>query len=410
MDIETIKKDLNKYYNTYRCFPKTAEISKLFNYSHSTLMKAFSDANINYQDYLASIDCFALNRPNIKYYDTYLEKLKNVIENNDENIGNNLYLFSKGNYCKKYKLPNIRWFIDNCPDKTVIDIFSFRKYINIKQHIMSKEECIEKILLLNKKLNRPLKYDDFRGYEYGQVSISEIKKYWGTLNKMKEALGLEIIQSKMTKTTQADIDFAIKVIQQYMQDNNREFITTNELNSIKGIVHTCALRNFIKENYNMSLKEYLEQFSIKVGNAGVGLKNIFADGEVTTSQYEYLFSNFLRNMGLRYNIDYFRNIKYSSFCDNYKGNMDCDYIINYNNKQIYVEIAGIIATYKLSYYNDKPIISSKSKERYRMKLKEKEKMLRSNNLIYFILFPCDLTDDNMEKIINTPDIKLREQI
>lgn len=40
----------------------------------------------------------------------------------------------------------------------------------------------------------------------------------------------------------------------------------------------------------------------------------------------------------------------------------------------------------------------------------KESMLKSNNLIYFILFPCDLTRENFESILNNPSIELRKQI
>ena len=37
-------------------------------------------------------------------------------------------------------------------------------------------------------------------------------------------------------------------------------------------------------------------------------------------------------------------------------------------------------------------------------------MLKNNNFKYFILFPCDLTTKNFERITNTPSIKLKHEI
>ena len=78
-----------------------------------------------------------------------------------------------------------------------------------------------------------------------------------------------------------------------------------------------------------------------------------------------MFSKFLKDYGLKYNVDYFRDVKYSTFIPEYKNNMNCDYVIHINNKTIYIEIAGIIAEYKTWFYDDRVIGRSKSKENYR---------------------------------------------
>ena len=57
--------------------------------------------------------------------------------------------------------------------------------------------------------------------------------------------------------------------------------------------------------------------------------------------------------------------------------MNCDYVIHIDDKIIYIEIAGIIADYKTWYYENKVISYSKSKEQYRIKLLEKETMLKN---------------------------------
>lgn len=98
------------------------------------------------------------------------------------------------------------------------------------------------------------------------------------------------------------------------------------------------------------------------------------------------------------------------FIEDCKTNQNCDYVLYVNGVSIYIEIAGILQGYKEWYYNDKEISSSKSKEKYRVKLKQKESMLKNNNLKYFILFPCDLTRENFERIITDPNLELKHGI
>lgn len=175
-------------------------------------------------------------------------------------------------------------------------------------------------------------------------------------------------------------------------------------------VNTETLRKTSKKYYNCTLREILKKHGISFGKQGCGINYTFDDGEQITSQFEYMFSNFLKEYGLKYNCDYFRDIKYSTFINGYQNNMNCDYVIHYKGNIIYIEIAGILSEYKEWYYQNRKITKSKHKEKYRQKLSIKESMLKSNNLIYFILFPCDLTKENFESILNSPSIELRKQI
>lgn len=407
---------LNKikdFYNDNDRFPKHDEFTyeNGFDFSYAKFLNLCKEHCSTPQDEYAKIDCFK-SEPNVKYYDKYLERLLYNINNIDRNLGINLSKLSKGDNCKKYQLPNIRWFIDNCPDKSVHDYESFKEFAGIKPRFLTKEQCIENILKMSEEFDRPLKYDDFRNGDYDKVSMTMINQYWGSLNKMKEDLGLEIIQPQMIKITQESFDKTIQMIKDYLSNEDRDFITRAEWNSLDfdNFYKAETISRFVKENYNMGLKEYMLTQGIRMGEAGEGLSHKFDDGEIVMSQFEYMFTSFLRKCGLKYNIDYLRDIKYSNFCKNYNGLMNCDYVINYNGKTIYIEIAGIIEEYKNHYYFDKPIPSSKSKEKYRQKLKEKEQLLISNNCIYFILFPCDLIEENMRQVFESPTIELRKQI
>lgn len=277
---------------------------------------------------------------------------------------------------------------------------------------LSKDKCIQIIYDMQKKLDRPLMYDDFRHPTKDTIGITYIKKYWGSLNKMKEALGLEIIQESMSDKmlTKDQFDSIIEQIALDLLNSGRNFITTREINRNKKYPNYLTLDKSCHSYYNIGIVEHAQKYNIYFGKQGHGINYIFEDGEHTTSQFEYMFSNYLKNNGFLYNKDYFRDVKYSSFIKDCKTNQNCDYVIYINEIPIYIEIAGIIQDYKEWYYNDKEISSSKSKEKYRVKLKQKESMLKNNNFKYFILFPCDLTTKNFERITNTPSIKLKHEI
>lgn len=246
-------------------------------------------------------------------------------------------------------------------------------------------------------------YDDFRNPDKNSIGITDIKRYWGTMNNMKSELGLEVIQESMMdkQITKEVFDRQINDICIYLKSKSRDFITTREINTLDFCSRYLTLDIACKKFYNEKLIDKLEKLHIHLGKQGQGLNYDFADGEHTTSQYEYLFSTYLRELGLKYNIDYFRDVKYSTFIADYNDNMNCDYVINYNSKEIYIEIAGIINEYKKWYYQNKIIDKSHHKEEYRLKLQKKENLMQLNNLEYYLLFPCDLTKKNLNDILNT---------
>ena len=311
-------------------------------------------------------------------------------------------------------LPDARWYIKHCPDKSVTSWSDFVDWCGFvaKGKTPSKEKVTKLIYKLQEELGRPLMYDDFRGNGCHHVSIEIIRTYWGTMNKMKEELGLEITQESMIEKRLSMEEFKNMLldIKDYVILDGRNFITTKEINSNDKWLNSSTLRKYAKEYYNKSLSDIFEDYDVSLGKQGSGINFDFEDGEHITSQFEYMFSKYLKNYGLKYNVDYFRDVKYSTFIPECKNNMNCDYVIHINGKIIYIEIAGILEAYKEWFFNNKPITSRKSREKYRLKLLEKQKMLRHNNLIYFILFPCDLTYDNFNAILTDGSISLRKKI
>lgn len=313
-----------------------------------------------------------------------------------------------------FNLPDARWYIKNCPNesvKTWADFVDWCGFV-VKGKNPTKEKVIKLIYKLQNETNRPLMYDDFRGRGCYHPSIEMIKQYWGTINKMKEELGLEIIQESMINKQLSKIDFdkEINDIVNFLKLDGRNFITTREINGNKNWSSYWTLERMCKKYYSIGLVQYLSSFGIYFGKQGNGLNFDFEDGEHVTSQFEYMFSRYLKEHGFKYQIDYFRDVKYSNFIDGYNGNMNCDYVIHIDGKIIYIEIAGIIADYKTWYYENKVISYSKSKEQYRIKLLEKETMLKNANLHYYILFPCDLTNNNFQNILFNDNLNLKNKI
>lgn len=409
---ESIIDCIKNYYNKNGRFPKYNEYTEEngFPFAYSKIREFLKKNGTSLNDELAKIDCHCLQKVNVKYYDEYLQRLKDVIKENSQ-IGNDLYSLSREE-TSIFGLPNIRWFIEHCPDKSVYNIDTFKEWAGLYTKHMSKEQCTEIILDMAKNYDRPLMYDDFRGREYGQVTITMIKEHWGSLNKMKQDLGLEInIDSMIDKQlSKEDFDNMIIDICKFVHNENRNFITTREIDEHPEWSNADTLQRTTKKYYGCKLQDILSKHNVSLGKQGNGINFDFSDGEHVTSQFEYMFSKYLRDYGLKYNVDYFRDVKYSTFISEYKNNMNCDYVIHINDKTIYIEIAGILAEYKTWFYDDRVIGRSKSKENYRLKLKKKEEMLKSHNLIYFILFPCDLTKDNFKNILENGSLELKKDI
>ena len=315
---------------------------------------------------------------------------------------------------KPYNLPDARWYVDNCPDKNIhswSDFVDWCGFVVPYKH-PSKEKMVKLIYKLQEDIGRPLMYDDFRGRGCYHPPIQIIREYWGTINNMKKELGLEIIQESMIDKhlSQSQFDDMLSDICNYVFKDNRNFVTTKEIDENDKWNDSQTLRRYAKQYYNKTLTEIFAERGVNLGKQGQGINFNFEDGERVASQFEYMFSKYLKDYGLKYNIDYFRDVKYSTFIPEYKNNMNCDYVIHINEKTIYVEIAGIIEAYKEWYYKNKPNTNKNRKEKYRLKLKKKEEMLKSHNLIYFILFPCDLTKNNFKNILENGSLELKKEI
>ena len=170
-------------------------------------------------------------------------------------------------------------------------------------------------------LDRPLMYDDFRNPTEETIGVTTLKKYWGTLNKMKKELNLEIIQEDMSHKTPSlqETKEAIKnVCQLIYKKEHRKLITTYDINSNCN-VNFWAYSKVFKKN-NTTLRDYIISLGFEYQTEGNGINYFFEDGEKIRSHYELEFSKFLRNsLNLEYKINYNRDVRYKTFINSYTG-------------------------------------------------------------------------------------------
>ena len=267
---------------------------------------------------------------------------------------------------------------------------------SIKQQIfLSKDEASKIIYSKQKYLNRPLLQSDFENILTSKDSISMrvIYRIWGTFNNMIEDLGLEkhdayFKPNSKNYLSHDEIMNAINNVCQNAKSEKRNIILYEDFDdygiNVARIKRHCSIDN-------TSLEIELQKYGCKLQKAGNGFNYTFSDGEKVVSNYEFIFSKYLRDLGLKYNQDYFRDIPYSHLDYNYSGKMNCDYQICINNHIFYVELAGILGNdeHQRAYLSNTPI-KSKSKELYRQKLNKKKDLFESNGLEYYILLPKDM--------------------
>jgi len=335
------------------------------------------------------------SKPTPEEYNIEVEKFKT--------ISNELGRAIKYEETKKYNLNNSRWYVKHCKNTKVTNFNEFIEFEigMVPRYNLSKEGTIKCILELQDKLGRPLMKKDLIGVQNNSIGQGALNRYWGGFNKMKEELGLEIVGRNLQDEERSL--FAIKrdivrLCAYILEKENRYTLTISDWKKIKMASYPSCQKWF--NDNGSSPREFINSIGFEFVESGSGLNYFFEDNEEKVrSQFELSFSKQLRVLNLEYKEDYLRDIRYSTFICDYRGMLDCDYVIKYKKRLIYIEIAGMLRDYKDWYYQDKPL-NSKSKEKYRLKLKDKENMFNDSGLEYYILFPSDLNEDTYKKIFN----------
>lgn len=111
---------------------------------------------------------------------------------------------------------------------------------------------------------------------------------------------------------------------------------------------------------------------------------------------EYRTTSFLNELGLEYNVNYYRSVKYKDFTDD-NSRMDCDYRIICENEDLYIEVVGLIDNLSGNWREKE--YPSKVENDYRDKMKRKEYILNQNGINYLFLFADDFENDIFKRKI-----------
>lgn len=252
------------------------------------------------------------------------------------------------------------------------------------------------------KKGSPLDVYDFYPKQKDGVGIRTIRKFWGELWLMQKDLGMKITGKHGSILSNEDTLKEIDIICNTVKNTeNRTLITYNDFRKYGTYSDNRRYAEVCKNIKGCSFREYIQSIGFELQNAGNGMNYKFDDGEKTTSLYEYNFSLFIRKNGFEYGKTYFRNIYYKKLDDRYNGNMNCDYRIDFENKSVYIELAGILGNKEhQEAYRNNIKIKSKSKEDYRQKLNQKREIFERNNLDYYILLPDEMNEDTYKNILN----------
>ncbi len=271
---------------------------------------------------------------------------------------------------------------------------------------MSKECAIPIIRNKEKELDRPLLQSDFEGVETTDTSIGirVIWRLWGTFSNMVDELGLMkhdyfYKPNDPNYIPHEDVMLMIKDVCEKVKSTGRNIIMYSDFTEHTNLDVTKLRRHCTVDK--TTLNDVVKLYGCELQRAGNGMNHRFEDGEFTVSKYEYDFSQFLRDNGFKYSKTYFRNIYYKKLDNEYKGNMNCDYCIDFNGQLVYIELAGILGNkeHQDAYRNNTPL-KSKSKEEYRQKLNQKREMFERNNLEHYILLPDEMNENTYKNILN----------
>jgi len=292
-----------------------------------------------------------------------------------------------------YGLPSADWFVRHCPDDTVNKYSDFVLHLGLKPNKrITKEHASKLIIDKYNRLERSLKYDDFRNPNgYDEIGISIVNYHWGTFNKMLTDLGMAITRESMFNKHKTIDELESDIW--HLCDNiykieNRLNISYDDIRNCGRCSSPSTYNTYFNKKLNISISDYIKSIGFIPNKEGMGMVFNFDNGEITTSKFEYQVSKYLRDKVVSYS----RNVMYSEFISDYNGTKDCDYVIQQNGIW-FIEVAGMLDYTKVKKNKD-----DKIRTRYKLGIEEKEKMLSKSNLQYKIIYPTELYQKSLDEV------------
>lgn len=389
LSYDDLKTMILNYKNVHGVLPTTNDFTHKNNMPQARIVnQILKSIGSNYKDLI--YDCGKVGRIRTENgnYDKYAERLKNLCNERGNNISPEDFT--------KYNLPSLSWYIKNSPDKNVCNYGDLMMSLSIPYTPKKIDKAyVDKALKdLQYKLGREITNKDIKNNNLGFSMIVVVRLY-GTLGNAKKELGLfynpkRSISSAMKKShLYPNMREDFYKICDYFKENKRTEITKREISQCELFGDKSDFQTYMRafSVENIDIYDIVKQYGFVFAESGNGVKRTYDDGEKCTSSLEIIFTNYLRNnLGLKYNLDYKRNVLYRTF-SNTNRYYDCDYVVKYNNKTYYIELAGIIKPIEKENWEDIDY-ESKTKNKYRDGLKEKKVLAQGLN--FYILFFDDM--------------------
>lgn len=388
---DDVKYLYEEFYNTYGKYPTVKFQIMKYNVPHSKILaRVLDEQGVTLNDFQNHFGVVTHVRSDPKNYDVYVERFKKLYQKRGS-------IEYKELFNNEWGLPNSSFFIKHCPDNSVKDYPSFIRWCGLEYIAFKKDkdDVVKALIELEKKIGRPITNKDINLDNVG-FSMIVINRIWGSLSKCKEELGL--LETKMGVEVYSFEEYLKRIdlrLNEIINLKNRNVISWKDLESRIGyksnpIDHHSVFRKFKEKNLDFG--EYLVSKGFIFNPGSYGHSQMFSDGEKTKSNFKYDYSMFLRKIGFKYNDGYVRDVMYKKFCCGLASNskINCDYKVSYNNKDYYIEIAGILkseADYSVE-------IMSDINAAYRDKMILKKKILEDSNVNYLILYADDMNNDS----------------
>jgi hypothetical protein len=399
LDYEDLVMLYREYIDKNNRIPKYSDCLSKNNLPQGRIItKILKSNNTLYSDFLSQFDKYDRcdGRCRIEYtkenYDISVKKLIDLSNKNGSSL--------KFDELTSFGLPNAKWFIKYCPDEKVKTYPQFLNWCGLKRNLLkiNKEYVDEQLIKLENKLNRPILREDICVENVG-FSMIVINRIYGGLNNAKKEIGLKQTNfNKPLRTYDFYKNHIDKVLENFKLHNNRKYINWTDIENIEIDGYKCEHKTIINafKRENIDFFAYIKSKGFVMNNNNWSYKYTFDDGEKIVSSMEYDVSKYLKEIGLIYKKDYFRDVRYSTF-SNEESKINCDYKICFRDKILYVEVAGMIH-YKNNLWRKYDFKNKKNND-YRDKMVKKEKILKNNNCNYLFLFPDDFyNDDYIRKI------------
>ena len=395
----------NQYIKTYGEVPTYTTCDSKHNMPQGRIItRVLKENNITYNDFLLQFGKVSHVRTESTNYDVYVKRFIQTCKD----LGRTLRQNELTN--NTYGLPNVGWFIKNCPNKDVKCYNDFVVWCGLESNKLEKDRdfVVNTLVNLEKELGRPILKEDISLEKTG-FSLIVLNRMFGGLGKAKEELGLMKSVSAKPLPFEHYKNRLDEVLQKIRKDTDRDFISWYDIENSKyntnPLDHKTLTKAFKREG--MDIFSYIKSQGFQMNPSSFSFHYTFDDGERVVSSMEYDFSKYLRSLGLKYNKDYFRDVMYKKFSDE-KSKMNCDYKIMIDGTPLYIEIAGII-------YNcidgdwHTHTFSSKRENDYKDKMLRKENRLIENNCHYVFLFKPDIFSENYKTILQNKIKEIRRE-